>query len=425
MRVELFCSFVRLGSPRTEIKKTMSRDKYSILLMTFIAVAGIAAGCTKKPTVVEPPPGVPVVVAKVTQRSMPVEVTAVGNVEAISTVSVRPQVSGQLLEVHFKEGDFVQKGQLLLTLDSRPFQAQVDQAKGAILRDQAQIAQAEANLARDSAQEKYAEAEAKRSAALMEKGLIPRETLEQTTAQADAAHESLRVDHASIESAKANLGLDQSALNAATVQLSYCNIYSPIDGRTGAVLQKPGNLLKAADVPVVVINQVDPVYVNFSVPQQYWPDIRKRAAEKSLRVAVTVPQDSSESQEGDVTFVDSAVDSTTGTIHMRATFPNSQNRLWPGLFVNAVLRLSEDPHATVVPTQAITQGQNGTFVYVVKSDNTVEQRPVVSSRDADGFAVIDKGLSPDETVVIDGQARLARGVKIQIKGDAADAEVLP
>jgi multidrug efflux system membrane fusion protein len=184
-------------------------------------------------------------------------------------------------------------------------------------------------------------------------------------------------------------------------------------------------LLKAADAPVVVINQVDPIYVNFSVPQQYWVDIRKRAAERTLRVSVTVPQDSSAPQQGDVTFLDSAIDPATGTIHMRATFPNSQNRLWPGLFVNAVLRLSEEPHATVVPTQAITQGQNGTFVYVVRSDNTVEQRPVVSSRDADGFAVIDKGLGLDETVVIDGQARLAQGTKVQIKGDSANAEVLP
>jgi multidrug efflux system membrane fusion protein len=403
----------------------MSRDKFSVLLASFAVLASLVAGCAKKQTSSPPPPGVPVVVARVTQRSMPVEINAVGNVEAISTVSIRPQVSGQLLEVHFKEGDFVHKGQLLLTLDARPFQAQVDQAKGAIIRDQAQIAQAEANLARDGAQEKYAQAEAQRYTALMDKGLIPRETLEQTTAQADAAKQSLQVDRASIESAKANLGLDQGALNAATVQLSYCSIYSPIDGRTGAVLQKPGNLLKAADVPVVVINQVDPIYVNFSVPQQYWPDIRKRAAERTLRVAVTVPQDSAEAQQGDVTFVDSAVDSATGTIHMRATFTNPQNRLWPGLFVNALLRLSEEPHATVVPTQAITQGQNGTFVYVVKSDNTVEQRAVVSSRNADGFAVIDKGLGADDTVVIDGQARLAQGAKIQIKGDSANAEVLP
>jgi multidrug efflux system membrane fusion protein len=404
---------------------TMSRDRLSILLAALAVAAGIAAGCTKKQAAPPPFAGVPVVVAKVTQRSMPVEITAVGNVEAISTVSIRPQVSGQLLDVHFKEGDFVHKGQLLLTLDSRPFQAQVNQANGAIVRDQAQIAQAEANLARDSAQEKYAQAEAQRNSALMEKGLIPRETLEQTAAQAEAAKQSLQVDRASIDSAKASLVLDQDALNAANIQLGYCSIYSPIDGRTGAVLQKPGNLLKAADAPVVVINQVDPIYVNFTVPQQYWPDIRNRASARNLRVEVTVPQEAAQPQEGDVTFVDSAVDPATGTIHMRATFPNSQNRLWPGLFVNAVLRLSEQPHATVVPTQAITQGQNGTFVYVVKADNTVEQRSVVSSRDADGFAVIDKGLNPDETVVTDGQARLAQGMKIQLKGDPENAEVLP
>lgn len=415
----------RTGSPRNGNQKPMSRDKFSVLLAALAVAAGMAAGCAKKEAAAPPSPGVPVVVTKVTQRSMPVELTAVGNVEAISTVSIRPQVSGQLLEVHFKEGDFVHNGQLLLTLDSRPFQAQVDQAKGAIVRDQAQIAQAEANLARDGAQEKYAQAEAQRYNALMEKGLIPRETLEQTTAQADAAQQSLQVDRAAIDTAKANLGLDQGALNAALVQLSYCSIYSPIDGRTGAVLQKPGNLLKAADAPVVVINQVDPIYVNFSVPQQYWLDVRKRASERALRVSVTMPQDSSNAEEGEVTFVDSAVDPATGTIHLRATFSNPQNRLWPGLFVNAVLRLSEQPHATVVPTQAIAQGQNGAFVYIVKSDNTVEQRPVVSSRDSDGFAVIDRGLEPDETVVIDGQARLAQGARVQIKGDSANVEVLP
>src|SRR5262249_27196615 len=152
------------------------------------------------------------------------------------------------------------------------------------------------------------------------------------------------------------------------------------------VMQKPGNLLKAADIPVVVINQVDPIYVNFTVAQQYWSDIKKRMAEHALRVSATVPQDPGEPQEGTVTFLDNAVDQATGTIHLKATFENAQTRFWPGQFVNAVLRLSEQPNATVVPAQAITQGQNGTFVYVVKSDNTVEPRPVVSSRSSDGLA---------------------------------------
>jgi len=375
----------------------------------------LASGCAKNQEAAPPPPRVPVVVAKVSQQAMPVEVDSVGNVEAISTVSIRAQVSGQLLEVHFKEGDFVRKGQLLLTIDSSPFQAQVEQAKGAIVKDQTQIDQAEANLAKDSAQEEYSRAEGQRYATLWDKGLIPKETLEQVKAQAGAAAQSLRADRAAIESARASLVLDQGALKAANVLLSYCSIYSPIDGRTGAVLQKAGNLLKASDVPIVVINQVDPIDVNFTVPQQYWPDIKTHVADRALRVTATVPQDPGRPQQGTVTFVDSGVDPTTGAIHLKATFENSEHRLWPGIFVNAVLRLSEQPDAIVIPAQAITQGQSGPFVYVVKSDNTVDVRPIVSSRASGGLAVIDKGVEPGEMVVTDGQTRLTRDAKVQIK----------
>ncbi|HET9130831.1 MAG TPA: efflux RND transporter periplasmic adaptor subunit, partial [Terriglobia bacterium] len=220
----------------------------------------------------------------------------------------------------------------------------------------------------------------------------------------------------------ASLVLDQGALNAANIQLGYCSIYSPIDGRTGAVMQKPGNLLKVSDVPVVVINQVDPIDVNFTIPQQYWPDIKGHANVQGLRVTATVPQDSGTPLQGTVTFVDNSVDPTTGTIHLRATFDNSQNRLWPGLFVNAVLRLSEQPNAVVVPAQAVTQGQNGTFVYVVKTGDSVEARPVQSSRTVSGLAVIDHGVEPGETVVIDGQTRLTQNTKVHIKNSLADPD---
>jgi multidrug efflux system membrane fusion protein len=411
----------------------MSRDKDSTnglrcirARTTLLAAAVVGAGilsfaCSKNQSVAPPPPRVPVVVAKVTQHPMPVEITSVGNVEAISSISIRSQVSGQLLDVHFKEGDFVRKDQLLMTIDSRPFQAQVEQAKGAIVRDQATLEQAEANLARDSAQEEYARGEAQRYGTLLEKGLVPKESLEQIKSQAAAAVQSLRADRAAIATARANLVLDQGTLNAANVQLGYCSIYSPIDGRTGAVTQKPGNLIKVADVPLVVINQVDPIYVNFTVPQQYWSEIKKRANENTLRVTATVPQDSGAPQQGTVTFVDNSVDPATGTIHLKGTFGNSQNHLWPGQFVNAVLRLSEEANAIVVPTQAITEGQNGTFVYVVKSDNSVEARSVVSSRNSGGLAVIDKGLRLDEIVVTDGQTRLIQGSKVQIKGNTSDA----
>src|SRR5215471_2827709 len=374
-------------------------------------------GCTVNPAAAPPPPGIPVVVAKVSQKTMPVEVTSVGNVEAISTVAIRAQVSGELLQVHFKEGDFVRKGQLLFTIDPRPFEAQVRQVQGNIARDQAGLQQAEANLARDSAQVEYARAQAQRYGTLTQRGLIATEASEQMKSQAASLEESVRADRAAIESARASLAGSQGALESAKLQLSYCTIYSPIDGRTGTVMLKAGNLIKAADVPIVVINQVDPIYVNFTVPQQYWADVKAHLNAGDLPVRATAPQDPNPKQ-GRVVFVDNAVDPATGTLHIRAEFANAENHFLPGMFVNAVLRLSEQPDAKVIPAQAVTDGQKGTFVYVVKPDSTVETRPVVTARSRDGIAAIDNGLEVDETVVIDGQARLTPKSKVQIKNNA-------
>jgi len=359
-----------------------------------------------------------VVVAKVTQKTMPVELTAVGNVEAISTVAIRSQVAGPLLQLHFREGDFVSKGQLLVTIDAQPYQAQFDQAQAALAKDQAQLQLAQANLGKDTAQDQYARAEVQRYAKLTEKGVATKETADQVRTQAAAQQEILRADEAAIESIRANLAADRAAINAAKIQLSYCSIYSPIDGRTGTVMVKPGNLVKPADVPIVVINEVNPIYVNFTVVQQYWPNIKKQMANGSLRVKVSVPQDAGEPQEGSVTFVDNAVDQATGNIHLRATFENSQHRLWPGLFVNAVLRLAEQPNAIVVPSQAISDSQNGSMVYVLKPDGTVQSRQVVATRSINGESVVDKGLEAGEVVVIDGQTRLTNGSKVQVKGQS-------
>src|SRR5262249_29490845 len=230
----------------------------------------------------------------------------------------------------------------------------------------------------------------------------------------------VRAGRAAIDNIRAALDVDQHALNGAKLQLSYCTIYSPIDGRTGAVMLKPGNLIKSADVPIVIINQTNPIYVNFTVPQQYWLDIKKNMNEGVLHVAATVGQDRDHPMQGNVIFVDNAVDAATGTLHMKASFENSGNQFLPGMFVNVVLRLSEQPNTKVVPTQALTEGQNGTFVYVVKSDDTVELRPVVSSRSHDGNAAIDSGLELDEVVVVDGQARLTPKAKVQIKNNLSE-----
>ena len=394
---------------------------FSRALIALLLISPVWS-CTAQTAAPPPPSGVPVVVAKVSQKLMPVEVSSVGNVEPISTVAIKAQVSGELLEVHFKEGDFVHKGQLLLTIDSRPFQGQVGTQQANIAKDQAQLKQAEANLARDLAQLEYAQAESKRYATLLERGLIATQNSDQARSQAEALEQSVHADRAAVENVRAALDVDQHALMGAKLQLSYCTIYSPIDGRTGAVMLKPGNLIKSADAPIVVINQMNPLYVNFTVPQQYWPDIKKNMNEGVLHVTATVPQDPSHPMQGNVLFVDNAVDATTGTLHLKASFENSGNQFLPGMFVKVVLRLSEEPNTKVVPTQALTEGQNGTFVYVVKPDNTVALRPVVSSRAHEGSAAIDKGLEVGELVVIDGQARLTPKSKVQIKNNLGEYE---
>jgi membrane fusion protein, multidrug efflux system len=372
-------------------------------------------GCTAHTAPPPSSPGTPVVVAKVSQKLMPVEVTSVGNVEPISTVAIKAQVSGELLDVHFKEGDFVHKGQLLFTIDSRSFQGQVGTMQANIEKDQASLKQAEANLAKDTAQLEYAQGEVKRYETLQQRGLIATESSEQVRSQANAMQESVRADRAAIENVRAILEVDQHALTAAKLQLSYATIYSPIEGRTGAVMLKPGNLIKSADAPIVIVNQTNPIYVNFTVPQQYWQEIKKNMKDSALHVTATVAQDPTHPLQGNVIFVDNAVDATTGTLHLKASFENSENQFLPGMFVNVILRLSEQPNTKVVPSQALTEGQNGTFVYVVKRDNSVELRPVVSSRSYEGNAAIDKGLELDEMVVIDGQARLTPKSKVQIK----------
>ena len=391
-----------------------------IVLFPVFVTLGLLLGCTANTAAPPPPSGVPVVVARVSQKLMPVEVTSVGNVEPISTVAIKAQISGELLEVHFKEGDFVRKGQLLFTIDSRIPQGQVGTMQANIEKDEAQLKQAEANLARDTAQLVYARAEAERYATLLKRGLVAADSSEQARSQANALEESVRADRAAIENVRAILVVDQHALGGAKLQLSYCTIYSPIDGRTGAVMVKPGNLVKPVDVPIVVINQTSPIYVNFTVPQQYWPDIKKNMNEGVLHVSAAVPQDSGHPKQGNVIFVDNAVDATTGTLHLKATFENSENHFLPGMFVSVLLRLSEQPNAKVVPTQAVTEGQNGTFVYVVKPDDTVEMRPVVSGHTYGGEAVIDSGLESNEVVVTDGQTRLVPGAKVQVTNNLSD-----
>jgi multidrug efflux system membrane fusion protein len=364
-----------------------------VLALAALAVLAGLAGCAKQQAAPQPRAPIPVVVGSVKIKAMPVEVIAVGHVEAYSTVSIEAQVPGQLLDVHFKEGDFVHKGQLLITLDPRPYEAALAQAKAA--------------LARDKAMAVNNRLQAERYTKLLAEGIVPASQVESYTSAADASDAVLSADEAAIKTAQLNL--------------EYCTIYSPIDGRTGALMLKPGNLVKVADVPIVIINQVNPIFVNFGVPQQFWPEIKKSMAQGILRATATVPKDTGAPEEGRVEFVDNAVDSTTGNIHLRAAFTNSQNRLWPGLYVNMVLTLSQQAGATVVPAQAIMLGDNGSFVYVVGADKKAEPRAVVPIRTIQGETVVEVGLKPGETIVIDGQARLEPHAQVEIKTSAGDS----
>jgi multidrug efflux system membrane fusion protein len=365
--------------------------------MRLAVFAALASGCAKQQAAPPVRLATRVNVAKVTQKTMPIEVTAVGNVEAISTISIRAQVAGEIQDVHFKEGDFVKKGQVLLTIDPRPYEAALAQAKAA--------------LARDKATGKYNRAQAQRYKTLFDQGVVPAEQVDSFTSGADASDATVNADEAAVKTAELNL--------------EYCTILAPIDGRTGTVMVKAGNLVKVADVPIVVINQVNPIYVNFTVPQQYWPDIKQNVDRRALHVKVTIPQNPGRPVEGTLTFVDNIVDSTTGTIHLRGTFDNSENRLWPGLYVSVLLTLSEQPNATVVPAQSIVTTQENSYVYVVKANDIVEQRMVVPSRTIDNETVVDKGLQLGETIVVDGQVNLVPGAKVEVKNRGPEPMVEP
>jgi len=389
----------------------------SILCSTF------STGCASKSTEAAGGGGrrgdgaVPVVVATVTQKDVPVNIDVIGNVEAYSTISVKAQVGGELTGVSFHEGDFVKKGDELFTIDARPYQAALGQANANLARDTASLGQAEANLARDSANEKYAQSQAARYQKLFEAGVVSSEQTDQMRSSADALAQTILADKAAIESAKAQIGASKAQIENAKVQLGYTAIRSPIDGRTGNLTVKQGNLVAANTVELVTIAQVEPIYVTFSVPEAQLASIKNYMAQGKLPVTATQQDDSSQKEVGFLSFIDNTVDPTTGTIKLKGTFQNTDRKLWPGQFVRVSLQLTTQPHAVIVPNQAVQTGQNGQFVYVVKTDKTVELRPVVTGARIDQDLVISRGLEPGETIVTEGHLRLAPGSKVQTPND--------
>ena len=359
---------------------------------------------------------VPVEVADAVLKSVPVDITVVGNVEAYSVVTVRAQTGGMLNEVRFAEGDYVKKGDLLFVIDPKPLEGQMNSARANIQKSTALLKQAQAQLARDTASANYARDQAERYQKGVTEGVFAKEQGEQLKSAAAALMQVLEADRASISSAEAQISADQSAINNLNIQIGYTTVEATQNGRTGNISQKAGNIITANTTDLATIYQVEPIYVTFAVPEARLADIKRYSDANKLAVTARAQDGSGDIEAGELTFIDNTVDTSTGTIKLKGTFPNKQHKLWPGQFVNVGLRLTTRNNAVVVPNQAVQTGQDGTYVYVVGEDRAVSVRPVKTGPRIDQDMVIDEGLKGGETVVTEGQLRLQPGSRVQVRG---------
>lgn len=378
--------------------------KLFLIATAAILTLTIFAGCKPAAKKNQGVP-VPVLAAKAGMTNVPVQIAPppVGHVAAFSTVTVHSQIGGLIQAVHFKEGQEVKKGDRLFSIDPRPTQALLEQVKADLQRDEAQLEYAKVNFAREQK--------------LFDQKLISQDELDTNRASLDAISGTVAADKAAIATAQLNL--------------EFCEIRSPIDGRAGSLKSYVGNVVKAPDDALLTITQIHPIYVAFSVPEQYLPQIKSEMAQRTLKVSVTYENMEVSPPTGELTFVDNLVDDTTGQIQLRATFANTDDALWPGQFVQVELTLKTLTNAVVVPSQSVQTGQTNQYVYVVKSSPTnaavqvVEPRPVTIGIDYGNQTVIAKGFAAGETVVTDGQLRLTPGAKVVVKSSLAAAAQKP
>jgi membrane fusion protein, multidrug efflux system len=385
----------------------------ALTLSAALLLAACSDNAAGKPRVQLPP--VPVTIGDVVEKTIPVQLTAVGNAQAYTSVGIKSQINGQLVEVRFKEGQDVKKGDLLFVIDPRPFEAALRQTEAALNQRRAEVKQAEAAVERDTAQLANAKVQESRYRELVAKELIAREQYDQLNTNMAAMQATVEADKAAVENARAALQAAQANVDNAKLQLGYTTLRAPIEGRTGNLLVQNGNILKANDDnPIVVINQVHPIYVSFAVPEQHLTEIKKYGTTGRLKVVARLPRQQETLATGELTFVNNTVDQTTATIQLKATFANENNALWPGQFLDVSLVITSRT-AIVVPSQAIQPGQQGPYVFVVKADQTVESRLVTPGVRLGAETIIEKGLKPAERVVIDGQLRLVPGARIEAR----------
>ncbi|HQT93009.1 MAG: hypothetical protein B7Z68_04015 [Acidobacteria bacterium 21-70-11] len=354
-----------------------------------LAALGILTSCGAAPPKGGMPPA-PVTVAEAGRKDVPIVVTAIGTVEPYNSINIKPLVGGEITRVAIKEGQDVAKGDVLFVVDPRPYDAALAQAQGVLARDKAQLVSAGAQV--------------KRYAELVAKDYVTKQDYDNAVAAAGALQASIESDEATVAAARLNL--------------AYCTVRAPVSGRTSNLLIQLGNVVKANDVPVLVLNQIVPIYVEFSVPEGDLAAIRRQQAVGALRVAVVLPSGGAPF-DGELSLINNAIDANTGMILLKATFPNQDKVLWPGSFVQVSLTVGTEKGAVVVPEKAVQEGQKGTFLFVVKPDRTVEMRPVTVGQRRNDEAIIEKGLQAGEEVVTDGQLRLFPGARVEVKGAPA------
>jgi membrane fusion protein, multidrug efflux system len=398
-------------------------------LLAFGLLTIFLTGCVNKAQQSFERPPSPVQVSLAVSEDVPTYLDAIGKTVAREVVSIQPQVSGRITRIHFTDGANVKKGELLFTIDTRPFEANLAQARANLSKDQALKKQAEANLAREVAQAKWGLAQVERYRPLVEKGVVPREQYEEFRANYDSLKANVEAARSAVRSADETIKVDAAAIESAKVQLSYCYIRSPIDGRAGQRLVDIGNVVNPGgsssagsgngnsgnNNSLLVIERLDPIYADFTISQNNLTAVQEQMRAGTLKAEVSLPDSGGVMVAGQLTFLDNAVQSTTGQVTLRATIPNVDHRFWPGRFVNIRLVLTTIHSAVLVPVTAPQMSANGSFVYVVKQDSTAEQRAVTLGQRQGDLIVVEKGVEPGERVVINGQLGVTPGGKVLIE----------